>query len=86
MEEKLSDTSFTLNFKEIIGSMDDKSELEQMKAKLQEKDEYIKVLLRKLEEQEGKEGKSGGKNKSNSSFVTTQHDTHQIGGLSKNMG
>lgn len=34
MEEKLSDTSFTLNFKEIIGSMDDKNELEQMKAKL----------------------------------------------------
>lgn len=62
--------------------MDDKNELEQMKAKLQEKDEYIKILLKKLEDQETK---SGGKNKSNSSFVTTQHDTHQIGCYSKTM-
>ena len=41
MEEKLSDTSFTLNFKEIIGSMDEKNEIEQMKARLQEKDDLI---------------------------------------------
>lgn len=39
-------------------------------------------MLKKLEDQETK---SGGKNKSNSSFVTTQHDTHQIGGYSKTM-
>lgn len=40
-DEKESDMSFSLNFKEIIGSIDEKTEMEKMKMELQEKDDYI---------------------------------------------
>lgn len=59
-DEKLSDMSFTLNFKEIIGSIDEKTEMEKMKMELQEKDDYIQFLLKRLEEQDHKlHNKSG---------------------------
>jgi hypothetical protein len=35
IDEKMSDMSFSLNFNEIIGSMDEKSEMRKMKSELQ---------------------------------------------------
>ena len=51
-EEKLSDMSVSLNFKEIIRSIDEKTELEKMKQELQEKDDIIQHLLKKIDEQD----------------------------------
>jgi hypothetical protein len=41
IDEKMSDMSFSLNFNEIIGSMDEKSEMRKMKSELQQKDDCI---------------------------------------------
>lgn len=50
IDEKMSDMSFSLNFNEIIGSMDEKSEMRKMKSELQQKDDCIRELLRKIEQ------------------------------------
>ncbi len=48
--DKMSDMSFQLNINEIIGSIDEKSELQKMKEELISKDQCIKELLRKIEQ------------------------------------
>ena len=49
-QEKMSDMSFQLNINEIIGSIDEKSELQKMKEELQNKDRCIEELLKKIEQ------------------------------------
>jgi hypothetical protein len=41
MDEKFSDLSFSSNFKDIIGSIDDKYDVDKMKQELQQKDDCI---------------------------------------------
>lgn len=48
--EKMSDMSFQLNINEIIGSIDEKSELQVMKEELHDKDRCIQELLKKIEQ------------------------------------
>jgi len=45
----MSDMSFQLNINEIIGSIDEKSEMQKMKEELQSKDKCIQELLKKIE-------------------------------------
>lgn len=49
-QEKLSDMSFQLNINEIIGSIDEKSEIVKMKQELQSKDKCIAELLKRIEQ------------------------------------
>ncbi len=46
----MSDMSFQLNINEIIGSIDEKSELQKMKEELHNKDRCIQELLMKIEQ------------------------------------
>ncbi|CDW81575.1 UNKNOWN [Stylonychia lemnae] len=50
IDEKISDMSFSQNLNEIIGSLDEKSEFVKMKNELQEKDECIQELLRRIDQ------------------------------------
>lgn len=50
INEKMSDMSFQLNINEIIGSIDEKSELQKMKEELNSKDRCIQELLKKIEQ------------------------------------
>lgn len=45
----MSDISFQLNINEIIGSIDERSELQKMKEELHNKDQCIQDLLKKIE-------------------------------------
>jgi hypothetical protein len=49
IDEKMSDMSFSLNFNEIIGKIDEKSEVIKMKQEMQQKDECIQALLKRIE-------------------------------------
>jgi len=55
VDERMSDMSFSLNINEIIGSFDEnnsntnKSELIKIKEEIQQKDECIQELLKKIE-------------------------------------
>lgn len=50
IDEEMSDMSFSLNFNDIIGSVDEKSEMDKLKGELQAKDNCIQELLKKIEE------------------------------------
>lgn len=96
MDEKLSDMSFSLNFKEIIGSIDEKSEMDKMRVELQQKDEYIQELLKRIDELDGKvnnsdkyksSGSSGGANNSgmiNKSNLSLANEKNSSGSSGKN--
>ena len=49
IDEKMSDMSFSLNFHDIIGKIDEKSEVIKMKQEMHQKDECIQALLKRIE-------------------------------------
>lgn len=50
LDEKMSDISFSMNINEIIGSFEDKTEIQRMKEELSNKDQCIVELLKKIEQ------------------------------------
>lgn len=50
IDEEMSDMSFSLNFNDIIGSVDEKSEMDKLKVELKAKDNCIQELLKRIEE------------------------------------
>ena len=47
-DDKISDTSFSYNLNEFIGSIDEKAEIKKMKDELLEKDKCIEELLYRI--------------------------------------